>query len=349
MSIPQTQQAWRATAKGAPGKVLRLDNDVPVPVKLKKGEVLVKVQAAALNPIGYKLMQLLPGFVLKRPYIPEHDFAGVVVDSNGTEYQNGDAVYGFLTVPLFMQTRQGTLAQYIRAPTTHFIRRPDDIPPTQAAGVPLAAMTAYQGLFQVAHLEPEQRVFINGGSTAVGSFAIQLAKAIGCKVTATASGKNEEYVRSLGADEFVDYTKGPLHTALAENSPSPKYHVIFETVGLVDTALYTNSEAYLAPGGVFVSTGPQPKGFDIAGIGKLLWKVFLQPKWLGGTKRTWKMVSVAEKREDLQKITQYITEGKVRPLVDSVYGFEDVPKAYERIMTSRATGKVVIKVDSEAE
>ncbi|KZT11465.1 NAD(P)-binding protein [Laetiporus sulphureus 93-53] len=351
MSIPllPTQKAWRVVGKGSPSEVVRLDNVAPIPTQLSKGDVLVKVQAAALNPAGYKLMDMLPGFILKRPYVPEYDLAGVIVDTNGSEFNNGDEVFGFLTVSLSLKTRQGTLAQYTYLPASHLVRRPANVPPTRAAGVPLTAMTAYQALFEVGHLEPEQRVFINGGSTAVGSFAIQLAKAIGCKVTASASGKNEEYVRSLGADEFVDYTKAPLHSILAAEVPSPKYQVFLEAVGLLDTSLYTNSEAYLAPNGTFVSVGPQPKGFDVIGIGRLLWKVYLQPRWLGGTRRTWKMVQVANKREDMEKIAQFLIEGKLKPVVDSVYSFEDVPKAYERCMTGQATGKIIIKVDPNAE
>ncbi|EED85578.1 predicted protein [Postia placenta Mad-698-R] len=349
MSLPQIQKAWRATAKGEPSKVLRLDDNVPVP-KLNRGEVLIKVQAAALNPVAYKvIMKLIPNFILKKPYIPEHDLAGIVVDANDTEFQNGDEVFGFIPVSAAVKERKGALAQYASISASHIVRRPVNVTPTQAAGIPLAAMTAYQALFDVAHLKPEQHVFINGGSTAVGGFAIQIAKSIGCKVVASASGKNEGYVRSLGADEFVDYTTGPLHATLAANPPSQKYHVFLETVGLLDTSLYTSSEAYLAPGGIFVSTGPQPKGFDIAGLSRLAWKIFLQPRWLGGTKRTWKLIQVDNKHEDLVKVAEQVVDGKIKPLVDSVYNFDDALKAYERIMTGRATGKVVVKVDLETE
>ena len=98
MSIPATQRAWRVTGKGAPSKVLRLDTDVSVQKKLAKGEVLVRVQAAALNPVGYKIMKHAPGFVIKRPYIPESDLAGVVVDANGTELKGGEQVFGWIPV-----------------------------------------------------------------------------------------------------------------------------------------------------------------------------------------------------------------------------------------------------------
>lgn len=96
MSIPETQKAWRVTCRGAPSKVLRLDS-VPVP-KPTKGEVLVKVHAAALNPVGSKLMKLVPGFIAKRPYVPESDLAGVVVDANGTALKVGEQVFGWKPV-----------------------------------------------------------------------------------------------------------------------------------------------------------------------------------------------------------------------------------------------------------
>lgn len=99
-----------------------------------------------------------------------------------------------------LKAHSGTLAQYTRISASHVVRRPMNITPTQAAGIPIAALTAYQALFNVAHLKPEQHVFINGGSTSVGAFAIQFAKAIGCNVTVSASGRNEAFVRSLGAD-----------------------------------------------------------------------------------------------------------------------------------------------------
>ncbi|EED78401.1 predicted protein [Postia placenta Mad-698-R] len=270
MSLPQIQKAWRATAKGEPSKVLRLDDNVPVP-KLNRGEVAVKL------------------------LIHHHTAAAV-------------------------KERKGALAQYASISASHIVRRPVNVTPTQAAGIPLAAMTAYQALFDVAHLKPEQHVFINGGSTAVGGFAIQIAKSIGCKVVASASGKNESYVRSLGADEFVDYTTGPLHATLAANPPSQKYHVFLETVGLLETSLYTSSEAYLAPGGIFL---------DSAGSPDLEVSCYLDIPYFG--------------------LADNARSGKIKPLVDSVYNFDDALKAYERIMTGRATGKVVVKVDLETE
>lgn len=219
--IPSTQKAWIVERRGPPPKALVLHSDYPVPKSLKKDEVLVKIQAAALNPVGYKLMGLLPNFLAKRPIVAEHDFSGVIVDANGsTEFSVGDQVFGFVSVgksefktirslviyhlnsiDLSFKTRQGSLAQYASVPTAYIVPRPANVSPLEAATFTLAAQTAYQALFDVAKLELGQTVFINGGSSAVGGFAIQLAKAKGLRVVASASGPNEELVKSFGADE----------------------------------------------------------------------------------------------------------------------------------------------------
>ncbi|EIW64611.1 NAD-P-binding protein [Trametes versicolor FP-101664 SS1] len=346
--FPTTQKAWRAMRRGKPADVLALV-DVPVPAKLQKGEVLVKVQAAALNPAGYKMMGILPGVVLRRAGAVEYDLAGVIVDANGSEFAEGDEVYGWITVQSNMSGGPGALTQYTRLPAGNLVLRSKNVTPTQAAGFSLAGLTAYQSLIGAAKLEAGQSVFINGGSTAVGSFAIQIAKARGARVTASASAKNEAYVRSLGADEFFDYTKAPLHEQLAAADVTPKFHVFYETVGLVDPALFTHSPAYLAPGGIFLSVGPTSTGAGYAAMANFVWNVLLRPSFLGGVNRKWKFVGVKAVPEDLKAFAKLVEEGKVRPIVDSVYAFEEAKKAYERVLSQRATGKVVVKVDPSVE
>ncbi|EMD32979.1 hypothetical protein CERSUDRAFT_118408 [Gelatoporia subvermispora B] len=348
-ATPPTMRAWRVMRRGDPAKALRFDEKMSVPSELPEGHVLVKVQAAALNPIGYKLMQLLPNFLMKRPHVAEYDLTGIVVDGNGTKWKTGDAVYGLVGTPQTKKYGQGALSEYTRLPASNLLARSADMPPTQAAGLAMAGLTAYQALFRVGGLQPGQTVFVNGGSTSVGAFAIQLAKAAGCTVTASASGKNEQFVRGLGADEFFDYTKEPLHAQLVARPPPSKYHMILEAAGLIDTALYTHSEAYLVTGGVFVSVGPQPKGFDVPAISKFGWNVFIKPAWLCGTKHRFEILSVSPIEEDMQAFAKHIAEGQVKAVVDSVFEFQDALKAYERIMTGRATGKVVVKVDSEVQ
>ncbi|KXN82604.1 Zinc-type alcohol dehydrogenase-like protein C16A3.02c [Leucoagaricus sp. SymC.cos] len=344
--IPNVQKAWLCTAQGKPAKSLKHTSDWPVPKKLEPGEVLIRVQAAALNPVGWKLMKMLPNFIARRPHVAEHDLAGVVVGSNGNELKAGDEVFGWVPMWLTAKTGQGALAQFVRVPEDHLVCRPKEVTPVEAAGLTLAGLTAYQAIHEIANVTTHQTVFVSGGSTAVGAFAIQFAKAIGAKVIATASGKNEAFVRGLGADEFIDYTKINIPQELTQKPPYPKFNVIFDAVGNVDPSLYTQSEAYLAPNGVFVTTGPFPQTFSVSEIWKLFrtFSAIITPRWLGGTNREYKFVSVKNSHEDLKKIAKLIRDGMVKPVIDSVFNFDDTVKAFDRIMTTRATGKVVVKV-----
>ncbi|KAG6919968.1 hypothetical protein DXG01_013317 [Tephrocybe rancida] len=244
--------------------------------------------------------------------------------------------------------RQGALAQYVHMPADNLVIRPPHISPVEAAGITLVAETAYEGLIDIGKLEAGQTVLINGGSSAVGAYAIQIAKAKGAKVVATASGKNEAFVRKMGADEFIDYTTTPLHEYLAANPPTPKFHIILDAVALTDISLYANSPAYLAPNGIFISTGPMPKNLSIPELWKIVTTVYtgyLKPGWLGGVKRRYKIFLLIHKKERLDDIRKMLAEGLITPPVDSVYDFDDALKAYDRLMSSRATGKVVVKVD----
>ena len=145
-------------------------------------------------------MRLAPNSLFKR--IAEYDFAGEVVDANGDpQFKVGDQVFGSIPVAGSFRNGQGALAQYAYVPIKTIIHRPETIPPNEASGIAIVAITAYAALYQIGKLEAGQRIFINGGSTSVGIYAIQLAKALGCKVYASASGRNEEFLKGLGVDE----------------------------------------------------------------------------------------------------------------------------------------------------
>jgi len=302
-----------------------------------------------LNPVGYKLMKVAPNWLAKRPYIAEHDLSGVVVDANGCEeLKFGDEVYGWIPSTEQFKTHQGALAQYAAVPAVNLVHRPPNLSEVQAAGVTLTSMTALLALDE-AKLEEGQTLFVNGGSTAVGSFAIQLAKLRGARVVASASKKNESFVRSLGADEFIDYTSvGPLHTHLAQSPPSTKYNVMLEAVGMFDPSLYTHSSAYLAPNGVFVTVGPMPQhilSLNTLTQGLKLVGAMTLPSFLTGIKPKYKIIMVKPKQEDLKRLHAYFSEGKIKATVDSVYAFEDALKAYDKIISGGARGKVTVNVD----
>ena len=133
--------------------------------------------------------------------MPENDLAGVIVRSTVPEFKPGDQVFGWIPELQNIATSQGALSQYTRLLATHIVHRPDNITPTEAAGVSLVALTAWQAMYDLGQIEEGQRVFINGGSTSVGLWAIMLSKLKGCHVTASASAKNEAFVRRFGADE----------------------------------------------------------------------------------------------------------------------------------------------------
>lgn len=146
-------------------------------------------------------MKFIPNFIAPGPYIAELDMSGTVVDPNGcSEFHQGDSVFGINPPELTIKTKQGALAEYVAIRSNLIIHRPPNVSPVEAAGLACVGLTALQGIDSLG-LESGQTVFVYGGSSAVGAFAIQIAKARGYRVVTSASGKNETFVRSLGADE----------------------------------------------------------------------------------------------------------------------------------------------------
>ncbi|KAJ7672629.1 hypothetical protein B0H17DRAFT_179667 [Mycena rosella] len=360
-----TYSAWFVTQKGHPSKALQLKAGLPIPTKLADGHVLVKVQATALNPVGYKLMGAIPNFLAGRPHVAEQDLAGIIVEPNGSDFSAGDKVFGSSASP-----KLGTLAEYVTLPSSSLVLVPPNVSAVEAAGLGIVVATAYQALVIKLKIEAGQTVFINGGSSGVGLSAIQIAKSLGCRVVATASGKNKDLLLSLGIDEFIDYTEAPLVEQLLSKPPSPKFHAIFDAVGLTDPALYLNSASYLAPGGMYLSAGTLPKTRqEMAGMLRQVFEGLLRPTWLGGVPRKFGVVQVNLGKKDLETVHQlvaaggllltitrffslqpnYPCAGDVKPIIDSVYSFDrdGVMKAYEKLMSKRAVGKVVVKVADE--
>ncbi|KAF5324560.1 hypothetical protein D9611_004260 [Ephemerocybe angulata] len=347
-ALPDIQKAWVSAQKGyPPSKSLELRRDWPVLKEIKPDQVTVKIQAVALNPMGWKLMRYLPNWIAKRPWVVEYDLAGSVVQAgNSSGFKEGDDVYGIIDPKFGFATKQGALQEYVTLPAKDLAKRPSNISPVEAAGITITAMTAVQVLNDT-NLEEGQTIFINGGSTSVGAWAIQLAKLRGAKVVATCSKRNEEYVRSLGADEVIDYTAvGPLHSYLTQNPPSTRYNVVLEAVGLWDSSLYSQSAAYLQPNGFFATVGPLPHEFTWGVVPQLLtWVALLvAPRFLTRVQAKGQTVSAGTKAEDMELVRRLLEEGKIKPTVDSVYEFDDAVKAFDRIITGRARGKVVVNV-----
>ncbi|KIM28960.1 hypothetical protein M408DRAFT_68560 [Serendipita vermifera MAFF 305830] len=346
-SLPITQTAWREERRGPPTHCLE-QKKVPVMHDLAPGELLVKVEAAALNPVGYKLMQMLPNTLAKRPHTAESDFTGIVVATQGTTgFSQGEPVCGWISQSMSQITSQGALCEYVRVRGDHVIHRPENLTPVQAAGVCLAGLSAYQLLVHDAKVKKGDRILINNGSGGVGTFAIQIAKALGCHVTSSASSSSAEFVRKVGADQIIDYQVEPLSQSLANSPPLVPFDAVIDCYGL-DSNFYGNSDKYLKADGVFASVAPATGSLlATASAGAHLFSQAWKPAWLGGNTRKFSLLNLQNSKEDLRALQALIASGKVIPVVDSVYKFDDALLAYDKLMSGRAKGKVVVVINAE--
>src|SRR6478672_9913847 len=222
--------------KGKSGKVLELkDLDQPLP---KKNEVVMLVCAASVNPLDWRMKSHRPGV----------DVAGqvVAVGERVTQFKPGEAVLGVC---------KGAFAEYACAPEDRLVLKPESVSFDQAAAVPIAGLTALQGLRDKGHLQPGQNVLINGAAGGVGTFAVQIAKSFGANVTGVCSTKNVELVRSLGADRVIDYTRDDF------TQDSQRYDLLLDNVG---NRTLSAMRRVLSPNGKCV----------MAGAPKELWAVF---------------------------------------------------------------------------
>ncbi|MGP3918570.1 NAD(P)-dependent alcohol dehydrogenase [Nonomuraea sp. 10N515B] len=331
-------KAFALRTYGPPAALKLMDVDRPEP---GPGEVLVRVRATSVQPYDWHLMRgepyvarVMPGGLgLRKPSIPilGADVAGEVeaVGKNVTEFAPGDEV--------FAMSKQGGFGEYVRVEAAELAPKPRNLSFEEAAAVPLAAGTALLAVRDDGRLQPGQRVLVNGASGGVGTFAVQLAKAFGAHVTGVCSHRNVDLVRSLGADEVVDYTKEDF-TRLGRR---------FDLV--VDNACSRRASAYrrvLKPKGIHVLVGgPAGRWFQPAGrmFATLAAGMFLPHKVV----LTDVVGCTAEQnRRNLLTLTGLIEDGQVSPVIDRQYPFEEIPAAIRYQEEGRAPGKVVITVSA---
>jgi len=283
-------------------------------------ELLVKVRAAAVNPVDWKIRDGLGElFGLKPPLILGCEVAGTVeaVGSRGSsrtgvsDFVAGDEVYGYLSA------HSGGYAEYVAAPASEFVRKPKHINFDTAASVPVAALTAWQGIFDHGELASGQRILITGASGAVGSMAVQLAKNKGAYVIGTGSGRNKEFVRQLGADEFIDYKNAKFEDEVSG------LDVVFDTVGgdTQERAFQTLKRA-----GVLVSTVSPPSAEKAKEFGV-----------------TVAMVMMMAKPDQLTEINQLVESGKLKMRVATVFPLTEVKKAHQLSSSGHADGKIILR------
>lgn len=325
--------AMHAIAMNEYGPLERLTlQEVDRPV-VDADRVLVRVRAASVNPAdvhairGGILIRLMSGLRRPKRAVAGGDVAGVVeeVGENVTALHPGDEVFG---------TCEGSLAEYARG-GKNLVPKPANITFEQAAAIPIAGVTALQGLRDKGQLQPGQTVLINGASGGVGPFAVQIAKAMGGHVTGVCSTRNVELVRSLGADVVVDYTKEDFAKS------GQQYDLVFDLVGnrsLSDLRRVTKPE-----GKLILSGGAHDKGHGASGLKPL----FLMGQGLLTSRFTsQKMLFYIAKinREDLLTLKEMVEAGKVTPVVDRTYPLSEAAEALTYLETGHARAKVVVTV-----
>lgn len=304
-------------------------------------EVLIEVRAAALNPIDPKIHegQLKLIRPLKFPATMGSEGAGVVVavGRDVTRFKPGDEVFTRLQKELI-----GSLAEYMIAKESTVALKPGRLSFEEAAGVPLAGLTAWQALFERGGLRKGGRVFIPAGSGGVGTLAIQMAKHAGAFVATNTSTKNVDFVKSLGADQVVDYR-------------TTDFSRVVEPVDLVLDTMggETRNKAFglLKPGGKMVSIVPPPTREFLRQDGARWWVqwggALLSFGLLARARRTGTIYEFLFMRPDgiqLEEIGRLFESGVLRPVTDSVFPFAQVPAAFEKVGSGRARGKVIVTV-----
>jgi NADPH:quinone reductase-like Zn-dependent oxidoreductase len=314
---------------GSPDVLELEDIDKPV---IKDNEVLVRVDAAGVDPGVWHLMAGLPylirimGFGLRAPNtrVRGTDLAGRVeaVGKDVTEFQPGDEVFG---------SGDGSFAEYASAREDKIAPKPANLTMEQAAAVPASALTALQGLRDRGQIQPGQKVLIIGASGGVGTYAVQLAKAFGAEVTGVCSTTKVDMVRSIGADHVIDYTRDDFADGVQ------RYDLILDTAG---NRSLSHLRRALTPEGTLVIVGAETGGRWLGGSDRQLRALMLSP-FVSQKLRAF--IATASK-EDLVVLTELIEAGKVAPVIDSTYPLSETPEAIRYIEEGHARGKVVITV-----
>ena len=332
-ALPKTMKAACVNALGPLEKTLQIRTDVPLPkgaTNLPANHLLVKVAYTSLNPFDYKIAEspLFGGLAFKG--IPCLDFSGLVVDSTTTQFRQGDNVYG-QTQPINF----GACAEYVTVAAKYCMPMPDGLDLKDAATIGIAGLTAYQTIVPFA--KAGDRIFINGGSGGVGTYGIQIAKAIGCSVTTSCSGANVDLCRSLGADEIIDYRTQNVVEELKRSGK--QYDHVIDNV-FSNTHLYWDCHHYLKPEGRFVTVAGSPSFAFI----RDMFAITLWPTLLGGGQRKFQFVGRMPRLEDYDQIASWITDGAVKVVIGDVFLMEDVGKAFAKLKAGGAKGKMVVRV-----
>jgi NADPH:quinone reductase-like Zn-dependent oxidoreductase len=332
-TLPDGVMRMEAVVQRCYGSVdaLRLE-EIAKPVAADN-EVLVKVHAAAINPLDWHYMTGTPYIMrlssgLGAPEDPRMgvDFAGTVeaVGKDVKRFKPGDEVFG---------GRGGALAEYVTVREDRALAlKPANVSFEQAAAIPVAAITALQGLRDKGRLQPGQKVLINGASGGVGTFAVQIAKSFGAEVTGVCSTRNVDMVRSIGADHVIDYTREDF------TEGAQRYDLILDNVG---NHSLLDARRALKPGGILVMVGGPKRDPWLGPISRLMHAAVLSPFVDEEMVKFFADLN----QDDLNVLGDLVRAGKVTPVIDRRYALSEVPEAIRYLGTGRARGKVVVGLE----
>jgi len=301
----------------------------PVPAD---DELLIKVHAVSINGSDRESLVGKPGYVrmsgLFKPSNPilGSDISGMVenVGKNNTEFQVGDEVFGEL--PGY----HGGFAEYVCTHGRTLARKPAGLTFREAAAIPQGGVIALNGILTKGEVQPGQQILINGAGGSAGTFAIQLAKLQGAEVTGVDNPGKLDFLRSLGADHVVDFTREDFTKAGKE------YDLILDLIAHRSVFSYARA---LKPDGIY---------FFVGGYASIIFQVLLIGPWIKrSTSKNLRMLAVPQNRKDLLAITELCEAGKVRPVIDRTYPFDEIPEAMRYVGEGRAKGKVVVIVKND--
>jgi len=318
------------TSYGGPDVVRITDVEKPVP---KDNEVLIRVRAASVNPLDWRLMKGEPRllrlfFGLRKPRLgrPGVDVAGEVeaVGRNVAQFKPGDEVFGAC---------RGAFAEYACSGESKVAMKPDGVTFEQAASVNVAGLTALQGLRDKGKIQPGSKILINGAAGGVGTFAVQIAKSFGAEVTGVCSTRNIDMVRSIGADEVIDYTRHDFTTS------DQRYDLILDCVG---NHPFSECRRVLTAKGRFVMIGAP---HDMTVMGLLAPMIGALWSSLFGNRKAVPFISKPS-QEDLILLGGLIVTGKLEPIIDRRYNLSEVSDAMRYVEEGHARGKVLINLET---
>ena len=323
-----TMKAIIYTEYGSPDVIQFTEVAKPTP---KDDEVLIKVHAASVNAGDWIYLRgtpwvfrLVAGLLKPKNIFLGADVAGRVeaVGKNVIQFQPGDAVFGDLNA-----SGRGSFAEYVCASESALVLKPANLSFEDAAAVPVAAVTALQGLQSKTPIQPGQKVLINGASGGVGSFAVQIAKAFGAEVTAVCSTRNVDRMHAIGADHVIDYTREDF------TQNGQQYDFILAANGYRPISAYKRA---LNDGGIYMMTG---------GTTGQMFEAMLLGPWISmmGNKKMGNLLAQPNK-EHLVLVSELLEAGKVKPVIDRCYPLSEVAEAIRYLEAGHAQGKVVITV-----